>query len=684
MDKRYRGFISYSHADEKWALWLHRQLERYRVPGHIRKSDPAIPARLNPIFLDRQELASSQDLGSSIRDALTQSSALLLVCSPDAAASKWVNEEIKAYRQLCPEGNILCFMVAGSPNPEAPDCAFPPALLDRGDTKPKAEPLAADVSEHADGKRGALLKIISGLLGVGVDALRRRDQQRRIRVLGSISALATIVSVVTIVLAISAVNARNEADLRRTQAEELIDFMLVELRSQLEPQGKLSLLDSVGEKAMQYFSALGSIGTEKELLMRAMALRQIGEVRFNQGQLEPALSAFEESHQLTQQLYENTPDNDDILFEHSQSEFWIGNVAWSRHDLIGAEQSFSRYYDFSALLAKRSPLQKYEMELVYALSNLAALARDSNELTKAKIHIDEVIERSRKILSDAPNDNQLRLELSDSLSFLASILTQQARLLESESTFQEAFNIQQQLHQMDIDYEYSEKFGYVSYMLGDVQLNLGKLNDAKQNYQVALGVFQQLVESDPEYSQYKVGYYRACSGLGTIGLVNGEIEEAIPHLLTARNGFQFILKENPSHVYSTVLLAEVEAYLAQHALQNGELDKALSLSSVAYETMDTLINEQLFSSRTITRVLNVIDIHARILFHNGEKSLSHEVATRALTLNDRNGQSNILEKAILAKLYSQVGAESEARRLENELTLQGFRDPRHSRAFAYF
>ena len=29
---RYWAFISYSHADEAWAQWLHRSLETWRVP----------------------------------------------------------------------------------------------------------------------------------------------------------------------------------------------------------------------------------------------------------------------------------------------------------------------------------------------------------------------------------------------------------------------------------------------------------------------------------------------------------------------------------------------------------------------------------------------------------------------------------------------------------------------------
>ena len=287
MTRTYRAFISYSHADERWAAWLQRSLERYRVPGRLRQQRAGLPRRLNPVFRDKEELASSSDLGDSIRTALARSEALVVVCSPAAAASRWVNEEIRAFRELAPGRPILCLMVAGSPEPGATDCAFPSALLHDAAGRPLPEPLAADPRGDADGKRGARVKLAAGLLGVGVDALRQRDQQRRNRVLAAIAAGAGAVAVVTVGLAINASIARDEAELRRDQAEELIEFMLVELRERLQPIGRLDVLDAVGDQALAYFAELGDELSPEDALARVMALRQIGEVRFEQGRLSP-------------------------------------------------------------------------------------------------------------------------------------------------------------------------------------------------------------------------------------------------------------------------------------------------------------------------------------------------------------------------------------------------------------
>lgn len=189
---KYWAFISYSHQDRAWGDWLHKTLETYRVPKRLigRESrDGQVPARLFPVFRDRDELPSSANLGDVLNESLRQSRYQIVICSPRSAASKWVNEEIKYFKSLGREDRVLCLIVDGEPNVfdvpgrDIEEC-FAPALRYRVDsqgqiTDQPAEPIAADAREHADGKRGARIKLLSGLLGVGFDELFQRERQRR-------------------------------------------------------------------------------------------------------------------------------------------------------------------------------------------------------------------------------------------------------------------------------------------------------------------------------------------------------------------------------------------------------------------------------------------------------------------------------------------------------------------------
>lgn len=189
---RYWAFISYSHADAKWGDWLHAALETYRVPARlVRNATPAgaVPRRIFPVFRDREELASSASLGENITGALRQSRGLVVICSPRAAASRWVNEEIKLYKSMGREDRVFCLIVDGEPNAPADsgllEC-FPRAVLFHLDEKGElsnepAEPIAADAREGKDGKRNALLKLIAGIIGVPYDELRQRERQRQLR-----------------------------------------------------------------------------------------------------------------------------------------------------------------------------------------------------------------------------------------------------------------------------------------------------------------------------------------------------------------------------------------------------------------------------------------------------------------------------------------------------------------------
>jgi len=115
---KYWAFISYSHQDKKWSDWLHKSIETYRVPKVLvgKENDQGIiPARLFPVFRDREELASSNKLGSAIELALKESAYLIVICSPNSAKSQWVDQEIRSFRALGKSDRVLCFIVEGEP-----------------------------------------------------------------------------------------------------------------------------------------------------------------------------------------------------------------------------------------------------------------------------------------------------------------------------------------------------------------------------------------------------------------------------------------------------------------------------------------------------------------------------------------------------------------------------------------
>ncbi len=218
-DPHYRAFISYSHRDTKWAKWLHRALERYAVPIDVYPAEEKLQAdgtersrRLTPVFRDRDELPASGSLADTIQQALEVSENLIVLCSPNSAASQYVNAEIETFRGLHPDNDkkVYALIIEGDP----PGC-FPPALIAGG-----AEPIAADAREEGDGRGDAKLKLIAGMLGVGFDRLKQREARRQRNRLLAMVTVVSAVAVMTSFLALWALKAEKEATVQKELAEE--------------------------------------------------------------------------------------------------------------------------------------------------------------------------------------------------------------------------------------------------------------------------------------------------------------------------------------------------------------------------------------------------------------------------------------------------------------------------------
>jgi MTH538 TIR-like domain (DUF1863) len=200
---RYWAFISYSHHDEKWARWLHRELETYGVPkrlvGRPAAGGGSIGERILPVFRDRDELIGGFDLNERIRVALQQSRFLIVICSPRAVASAHVQQEIETFEALGREERVLCLIVDGEPNASDHRSCLPVPVRTRisvDGTLVPCEPIAADVRTGKDGRANSLLKILANMLGVGFDDLRQREQQRKFIRTMKISVLAAMLGVI--------------------------------------------------------------------------------------------------------------------------------------------------------------------------------------------------------------------------------------------------------------------------------------------------------------------------------------------------------------------------------------------------------------------------------------------------------------------------------------------------------
>src|SRR6266545_2371530 len=85
------AFISYKREDEPFALKLEKALERY-TPS----KDLKLPQRHLNIFRDKEDLTGTEYY-HSIDKYLHESAKLIVLCSPHARTSPYVNDEIRRF-----------------------------------------------------------------------------------------------------------------------------------------------------------------------------------------------------------------------------------------------------------------------------------------------------------------------------------------------------------------------------------------------------------------------------------------------------------------------------------------------------------------------------------------------------------------------------------------------------------
>jgi tetratricopeptide (TPR) repeat protein len=545
----YRAFITYSHRDQRWAAWLHRRLETYRLPKAIVGRNTAygpVPVRLAPIFRDRDELGAATDLSAEITSALQRSLCLIVVCSRASAASQWVNEEIRTFKRLHGEDGVRAVIVDGEPfSPDPLRECFPEALRFRiGDdgamTSLLAEPIAADLRPGGDGRRYAISKLVAGLTGVRLDELVQREGHRRTRRIGLVAGGASVVAVGMAALAVFALNQRDQAriqretaDIERTHAVEarddaegLIEFMLTDLRTRLEAVERLDVLDSVGQRALTYYNArpLDESGGDA-LGRRARAQLLVGQIMQRRGDLASALRAYQAGAATTQEQLARDPKNPQRIFDHAQSVFWAGVIARERGDATQAGRYMSEYLDYArALVAIDPERDDWQAELVYANGGLGVIVIEDGEASEAEGYFRKALELSSLRARKNPGNTKLLTDQADAYAGLADALEQQAKFAEARTVRTAEVTL---LKAMVSSHAAAKQITAIAYeALASINLACGRMDDALADAETALMYASQLFAREPNDSGNVRVKSEAHRILGEIHLLRGELTDA--------------------------------------------------------------------------------------------------------------------------------------------------------------
>jgi tetratricopeptide (TPR) repeat protein len=282
----YDAFISYSHAKDKpIAAALQRAVQTLGKPWYQR--------RALRVFRDDTSLSATPHLWPTIEQALGQSRFLILLASPEAAASQWVNKEVAYWLEHKSADTLLIAVTDGALSWDTAANDFdghantplPPVLKGRF----AAEPKWVDLTAYRGGadKRDAKFTELAADFAAAIRGMPKEDllsqevkqQRRALRLAWSAASMLLILAVAAMTAGILAYRSQQEAVAQRNRAEQT-------LAAATETANGM-----VYNLAQRFKFAVGvPVEVVKDILGRAVALQQ---QLAKSGQTTPALRESE-------------------------------------------------------------------------------------------------------------------------------------------------------------------------------------------------------------------------------------------------------------------------------------------------------------------------------------------------------------------------------------------------------
>jgi tetratricopeptide (TPR) repeat protein len=582
---KYRGFLSYSHADTPTARRIHSRLESYFIgadlAGRVTTMGP-VPRTLRPIFRDREDFTVGDALADQTCAALDQSAALVVLCSTSSAQSRYVDDEIRHFKWRHPDRPVIPVITGLATDIPERDC-FPPAL--RFDVSPAGEMteqpvslLAADLRDIGDGWELALAKVVARLIGLGSDEVfrrahreQRRNQRRWIAGLSGVSLALAGLTVWAELNRREAVTQRAMAERNFLVAKDGADSLIFDIAQSLRNQEGMrseTVRKILGSAESVIGRLVASSGDNLELKRSQAAMyNEFADTYAAQGDTTKQNDAIQKSLAIIEQLINSDPKN----------AVWQSDKAITlakQGDILLSQGKYAE-----ALV----PYQKSEAVLV----RLAELDSNSGDLQHdvAAAH-----HRVAIVLFADGRKSEALTRLEDSRAILEALALRQP---------------ENALWQRDLAAAYHK--------IGALQADDGKYTEALANYRLLLAIMERVSLAEPSNARWQHDLAIAHDGIGTSSSKLDAKAEAKSSFEKSLAILERIAKADPNNVDREHDVAIARGRLADAIFADGDLEQALqlyqeNLSQIApiRERDPSLVQFQDFTASTLRKMADVL------------------------------------------------------------------------------
>ena len=366
----------------------------------------------------------------------------------------------------------------------------------------------------------------------------QRLRRRRLRLAATVGAFAVLLVVLAVVswLAVEAERARRDAERRRQQAEDLIGFMLGDLRKRLEAVNRLDVLDAAGQRALAYFDQVPEDQlTGEELALRVAAITQIGEVRRSQGDLPAALQTLRRAASLADGLVARDPANLAWQTVRLKTEELLGQVLLEQGDVEAALRIWQKTLDLTREQLELHPGDPvFTNNLALAHHNVGTLLEFKGDLDGALRHYRRSLDLQRKLDANGSDNPERLAQIAATLAFVSNTLERQGDLAGALAERRSYLATQERALALAPDNpERQQDVAVARGFVASLLVARGELSGARDLYRSGLGLMAELAAHDPENTELQRWLGAFHGALGALETTEGRPGRALPDLKRA-------------------------------------------------------------------------------------------------------------------------------------------------------
>jgi len=471
--------------------------------------------------------------------------------------------------------------------------------------------------------------------------------------------------------AIDVTTARRDAERRRGQAEELVSFMVGDLRRQLEPVGRLDVLDGAASHALAYFASLRPEElTGEDLDHNARALAQLGQVRDKQGKLPQAIELFRQSARFASAAVARDANRDEWQLTLSNADFYLGDAMRRQGNLRGTLENFREYYAISQRLAQRHPANlAYQAEVSYGHGNLGAVYEATGDLPRALTEYRVARDMDRQRQRREPGNEQWQTDLANSANRLGVILKSQGDFAGARQAFDEDLDARRRLaNAAPSDAGRQRRLATSLAYAGTLQQATGDNSQALASYREESALTATLAKRDPASADARRNH--AVSELRLASLLDPPA--ALPRATGAVDDLRQLVKKDARAVWRRDLAAALmRLSIIQTQLHN--VSGAHTATEEALALSEALVTAQPGDLQSRRILCDALVSNAAFDEADGKPDLAIQRRTRAVAISTATARDPGLATSRIRVLLA-LGRREEAAAIAQTLLAGGYRD----------